>query len=256
MKILNPFKNIVRKVYQYTFLRRVEVGITFAKGSVSPQIYWKAVQAFLSKYFPSVGDAKMEADLIGSLRITSSNKQIDFSFTDGAIGVTILHDAYNSYNESLLPAINILTDYLTNVVRVESVTSVSLTKLNCWPIQIQDGTKDYRLVVKYIFNGDVAKGFAAIEDLPDNVKNQPFKLSRETELPLGKDARLKGRIAIEFKNPLNFNVFLKCTTLTPGMPTEEITSALSDLNDVQYGFYHDMVSSDIVELMEKGGRDE
>lgn len=243
MALINPFKHLEHKVYNRTFMRNASADIEYAEVSLSANA--GAISKFLQDNF-NTGLNSLNNNQFEAIKVSANERQLSYNFSKTHASVIIGARDYESFASSMQPCIGKLTQFL-NVVGTPKVTKVTLRKQNVWEISSENARNSYKAATWYIFADEKIREVAKVK-IPDGQDN--FKLSREATVGLG-----DGALVVDFQveqideRKLMFTLDLKA--FATNVDFTNILETSSILNNVIYAAFHDLVTADIIKLMEK-----
>ncbi len=240
MNIVNPYGELEHRVYARTFLRDIVVELKFEAGVRDNSI----LKRYLQEYFNvTVGD---RASSFSYVELTDPNKLLKFVFSEKNARVEVKGVSYKSFADTMLPFVQRLIAYVEQVCAVEHVKSLSVKKNNVWEIKAHDDIRSvYPKALIFTFKRQHISDLLSMK-LPEET---PFKVSKEAEMDLS-DGVLRLKLATEVKDEQQADFMLGLVAEAAVVPVKDVLEAATKLNDVIYAAFHDIVSIDIINLME------
>lgn len=224
-------------------MQQADTSVTFADISLSSKS--DALKKYFLENFKSEYQAQNDSEP-DSIKV--ANPYLTFVFTKSTASVSIKAEAYQSFAISMQPSVGKLISFL-NVVGISEVSDISLQKQNVWKMKSEDILSAYKNAIPYIFMDDHIREVAKF-NIPEGPK--PIKLSREANVDLG-DGILKIGFSAEITDDHHFQLVLDLKATARHIKTTDMLESSAILNDVIYGAFHDLVTPDIIKLMEKQG---
>ena len=243
MALNNPFNNHEHKVYNRTFLLNVSAGVSFADKPLSADA--QGLVSYLKDNFNVLFKPQDDKELT-TITVASKDNGLSFSFSTGAASVSIDAKSYKSFASTMLPDLGKIGTFLS-IRKVDELKTLSLTKRNQWKINTENALSVYKEAILYTFKEKNIHDITSIE-VPDGP--WPVKLSREASLGL-EDGSLKVIFSVEIVDNEHIVLTLDLVAEAKDVPARDLLQYASTLNDVIYGAFHDMVSDDVIALMEK-----
>lgn len=242
MAINNPYAPIEHKVYNRTFLHVASASVEYADTSFLP--YSQALTKYFDDNFRAAfNPAGAEPQ---SVKVSSKEGRLSFTFLHTGASLLVGAENYMSFASSMQPRIGALVAFL-DTVSIDRVKNLSLRKENVWDLKSDDVMTAYKSAIKYTFRNQEIREVAGLS-VPDGPK--PVRLSREGTVSLG-DGRLTVGFDAEILDDSHIRLILTLEARAFDVVTSEILQTSSVLNDIIYSAFNDMVSDDIIKLMEK-----
>ncbi len=243
MTIHNPFPIIEHKVYSRTFMREASASIEF------PEVSLPANVEKLAPYFKENFNVDINPEgstNFDTIKIsTEKTQQQRFSFDKSNAKVTFEAGNYHSFAATMQPNIGKLVSFISTL-GIEQASKITLRKKNVWDISSEDSMSAFKAAIPYIFKEkdiqDVAK-----YNIPETPR--PLRISNEANINLG-EGLLIIQFFVEISNDKNIRLVLDLEASAPNVKSVDILETSSALNDVIYGAFHELVTQDILNLME------
>ena len=240
MNIINPYRELEHKVYARTFLRDVVVELKFEEGVRDVGFLKK----YLQEYFNVTVDER--ASSFSYVELTDPLKKLKFVFSEKNAKVEVKGVFYKSFADTMLPFMQRLVVYAGQVCAVECVKSLLVRKNNVWEIKAHDNIRNaYPKALNFTFKRQHVADLLSMK-LPEET---PFKMSKEAEVDLSGGV-LGLKLSTEVKDKQQADLMLGLVAEAADVPLKDVLEAANKLNDVIYAAFHDIVSVDIINLME------
>lgn len=250
MKIINPYSQLEHRVYQRTFLQDVQVEFDFNLCQGVSHDKQRIIKDFFSQYFEvSIGQDVPSSSF--SIGLSDRNKLIQFRFTEEKTLVTVSPQAYESFTTTMLPFIDKQLAYMEKVCSVSCAKKMIIRKRNVWKVLLNEGAsvKDvYASALRYTFNERYVYDMVSIV-LSDEASS---KISKDANVNLG-DGTLKVILSAEIKDRQKIFFTLEFIAAAENVSLKDIPEVATSLNDVVYCAFRDVVSKDVINLMEQEG---
>lgn len=243
MALINPYNPIEHKVYNRTFMRSASATIEYA--DISFMSHFDGLARYFKDNFNAVFNPAKD-DELESIEINSNAEQLSYLFLKSISSVLVGAKDYKSFSASMQPRIGKLVAFLDAVGR-SSVKSITLKKENVWDLKSEDVMSAYKTAIFFTFQDENIREVAKL-NVPGETK--PIKMSREANVSLG-DGRLTVRFIVEIPDDGHIRFLLNLEAIATDVKTADILQAASVLNEVIYCAFHDLVTPDIINLMEK-----
>lgn len=251
MKIINPYKQLEHRVYKRTFLQDVQVEFDFdlCKDAFADR---QRIQNFFLQYF-HVTPGQDAPSSFSTIELCDADKLIRFRFTEEKTVVTVSPQAYESFVKTMIPFIDRQLAYMEKICSVSSARKMIVRKRNVWEVRANDNVsiKDiYSSALRYTFNEHHVGDMFSIM-LPNE---SSCKISKDADVDLG-DGTLKVILSAEIKDNQKADFVLEFIATADNVPVMEVLEVATGLNEVVYCAFHDIVSKDVINLMEQDGED-
>ncbi|WP_206225138.1 hypothetical protein [Parabacteroides sp. ZJ-118] len=244
VSIHNPYQNSEHKVYNRTFMRSASADVEYADISLSSQT--EALTTFFKDNF-GVDFNPHDNPELASIKLTAEGKPLSFDFHNTNSSVLVGAEDYKSFADTMQPNIGKLVSFL-QIMRISNVSSLSIKKNNQWDLSAEDIMNAYKSAIPYTFADENIREVAKL-NVPDD-SPKPIKLSREANVDLG-DGRLVVYFFVEIIDEHNLRLVLELKATAANVKTSDVLSVSSMLNDVIYGAFHDLITPDIIGLMDR-----
>lgn len=243
MKIINPFQDIEHKVYNRTFMREASADIEYVETSLSAKadVLVKYLKDNFNVDFNPQGGSE-----VGTIEVSAKQQHLLFTFSKTLASVRIGARDYRSFASTMQPGIGRLVSFL-NAIGVTEVVRVTLKKQNVWDLDSEDVFNAFKTAIPYTFSDEGIREVARL-----NISNspKPVKISREANAEIG-DGRLVVKFDAEILDERHIRFVLGLEAFANDVKVAEILESSSLLNDIIYAAFHDLVTPDIIKLMEK-----
>lgn len=244
MEIKNPYGTPAEhKVYNQNFLD--SVGLEIAYKRISFASATKPLRLFFKEKF----NVSFEPDgqkTLTTINIFSKNNIINFNFSTESVKIDINGAYYVSFQKTVLPLLPNLLKFL-EIVSVSKLERVTLTKKNKWKLEGENILEQRKEALAYTFKEDEILELAKVE-IPE--EKFPIKLSRTGSVGAGA-GRLTAEVVCQFPDRNEMGMSLNLIAECEKIKVEELTGALSLLNEIIYCAFHQMVSDNVISIMEK-----
>ena len=249
MNIVNPYNELEHKVYNRTFLRNIQVKFEFdlCEGILGNT---PIVRDFFNKYFNVVVNHDSSSSY-SCIELRDSEKQIKFVFTEEQAVVEVGAGFYKSFTETMFPLVVRLTAFMEQICSISCIKKLTITKQNVWQVKADTELKEiYASALRYTFKEHHVDDFVSIP-----FPNEPqFKMSKEANIDLD-GGMLKVIMATDIKNAQEADFMLDFIASADSVSVAEALDISTGLSNVIYCAFHDIVSKNVVDLMEqKGGK--
>lgn len=246
MKIINPYNEIEHRIYNRTFLRNVQVEFDFdgCNGKLQNN---KVLRDFINSYFNVTMDQNIPS--LTCVELCDSIRGIKFSFSEEQARVSIDAMSYKSFADTMIPLIAKMVAYMEQICAIPCIKRLTIQKNNVWEVNTHSSIKDiYTHALQHTFEKQHVTDLVSME-LP---KEDSFKISKEANLNLG-DGILKVAISTNVKDTHNADFVLDLVASVKNVNVVDILGISTKLNDIVYCAFHDIVSKDVIDLMEQKG---
>lgn len=246
MDIRNPYKPTEHIVFKRTFLQSTEVGVRFEPPIPMGRFVVLALP-FLNKTFNQEADAETAGNACRA-EVRSSDGQIRFTFTSDSAKVVIGHAAYKSFAPSAIPFVQVLIKFAKEVADARMINEAHIKKTNLWPIASKDSKKFLKGASLYVFKREHVNDIASMtfEDA-----GYPVSVTKDAVVACGDQATLKATLKAELDTPSSSKFILELDAKAISVGPDEIILALTQLNDIIFSSFMNVVSDNIIELMSK-----
>lgn len=237
-------KNLPHKKYPTTFLKNVAVSFSFP--AVDPL---KAQQENLYEAFCSYIKGSFGIDCIDGKfweeekTLINNDKSVIFGFDKENANVMMWCPKYVSFIDSVIPQVFKLRLFAKEVLKIESVNSITIMKTNCWNGKFtHPEEKSFDVVAKYI----LSKPY--LEQIDENQSEIKEKNWHDKERRLGLFSKLECKLNDESE----FTLDLRALAMQYGeCRLSDLDDVLLGLNNLLYDFYHWCVSDNVIKMMEE-----
>lgn len=246
MNIINPYKVLDHRVYSRTFLHSIQVGLDFdlCNGALSNS---QALKDFVYKFFQVTVNETPSS--LSCIELCDEKNQVKFIFTENMAKVTVGAKSYKSFADTMIPFVMKLSAYMEQICKVPTINRLTIKKNNLWEIKADnDIITIYPSALQYTFNKRLVDDMASIK----SSNNPPFKISKEVNTSLG-DGTLNVVISSIVKNKKEADFTLDFTAAANNVDAVKIVEISTKLNDIIYCSFHDIVSKNVIKLMEQDG---
>lgn len=246
MNIQNPYQGVEHKVFKRTFLQSVEVGVEFEPPMTSEDFSVRIVP-FVNDVFKQHIKASIEPTTERA-QLNSGNNQVQFDFTLNSAKVIIRQLSYKSFSSSALQFIQILIRFLKEVANTSTVDRVYIKKTNVWPIESKNSKQSLKGASVFIFKEEHIDDIANIKFVESDY---PVSVAKEAVVKCGESASLRAVIRVELSDSTHINFTLGLEAQALDVNIDDIVPDLSQLNDIVFCAFTDVVSDNIFDLMSK-----
>lgn len=250
MSIQNPYQGVEHKVFKRTFLQSTEVGVEFDPPMTSEDFSVRIVP-FVNNVFNQ--NIKEGLDTTTErAQLNSGNNQIRFDFTLNSAKVIIGQPAYKSFSSSALQFIQILIRFIKEVAQTSTASKVYIKKTNCLPIESKNSKQSFKGASFFIFKQEHIEDIA---NLKFEESDFPVSATKDAVVKCGDSASLRAVIRVELDDLNHTNFILGLEAQASDIELDEAISALSQLNEIVFCAFSDIVSNNIFDLMSKDAHD-
>lgn len=246
MNIQNPYQGVEHKVFKRTFLQSAEVGVEFNPPMTSEDFSVRIVP-FVNDVFKQ--DIKDGIDpTTERAQLNSGNNQVQFDFTLNSAKVIIGQPSYKSFSSSALQFIQILIRFIKEVAQTSTVSRVYIKKTNDWPIESKNSKQSFKGASFFIFKQEHIEDIA---NLKFEESDFPVSATKDAVVKCGDAASLRAVIRVELDDLSHANFILGLEAQASDIELDEAIAALSQLNEIIFSAFTDIVSDNIFDLMSK-----
>ncbi len=248
-----PFEHKGHKVYPNTFLENTSVSMFAPEGkSGYDEAFDQRFTTAMERDFQIRLDAQKFRES-GILSVEDDEHLVTYLFYPAKAQLRVGRKKYVSFNESVVPMLVPIKNFIFNVMEYKAVEKMLIRKLNVFPIK---GDSDSEIIenlesaYSFMFKDDLIKRVKAVE-IPETA---PWMLSfRRAEL-CDDETEMMIRIAVsKAKTEKIYNVTLDTSVKQREAGQIEegaVDRKLRDLNDKLYDAFLWSVNEEIVALME------
>ena len=244
-----PFTKIEHCIYKNTFLQNTLLNFHFdniLKDRKEDDIK-KDFRKFVEKRFGLNIDDSKEQSLSLGIRIVSSDQSTMLTFQSDRCLIRVGREQYKSFEQSILPLIDVVKDYITNVAKKQILESFSIRKINVWPIQTFKDVTLADILLKKIFSSELLSDDSFNAQLPENRGVTNWQKEKQFCID---DAILKLKYGFNCKDDRNILIILD-TVIETTTSSELDKINFTHYDEIMFDSYHWAVNSDIVNLMQK-----
>ena len=246
MNIINPYNELNHRVYNRTFLHNIQVGLDFdlCKGALSNS---QVLKDFVNEFFQVTVNETPSS--LSCIELCDEKNRVKFIFTEEMAKVTVGAKSYKSFADTMIPFVMKLSAYMEQICKIPTVNRLTIKKNNLWEIKADnDIITIYPSALRYTFNEKYVDDMASIK----SSDNPPFKISKEANTSLG-DGTLNAVISTIIKNHEEATSTLDFTAAADNVDAAKVVETSTKLNDIIYCSFHDIVSKNVINLMEQEG---
>lgn len=246
MNIQNPYQGVEHKVFKRTFLQSAEVGVEFDPPMTTEDFSVRIVP-FVNNVFKQ--NIKESIDpTTERAQLNSGNNQVRFDFTLNSAKVVIGQPSYKSFSSTALQFIQILIRFIKEVANTSTMNRVYIKKTNDWPIESKNSKQSLKGALFFIFKEEHIDDIANIKF---EESDYPVSAAKEAVVKCGDSASLRAVIRVELNDSTHTNSILGLEAQALDVDIEDVVPALSQLNDIVFCAFTDIVSDNIFDLMSK-----
>lgn len=246
MNIQNPYQGVEHKVFKRTFLQNTEVGVEF-EPSMTTEEFSMRIVPFVNNVFNQNIEAALDK-ATERAELNSSDNQVRFDFTLNSAKVIIGQSVYKSFSSSALQFIQTLIRFIKEVTNASAISRVYIKKTNDWPIESKNSKLSLKGASFFIFKKEHIDDIANIKF---EESDYPVSAAKEAVVKCGDSASLRAVIRVELDNPNHTNFILGLEAQASEVGIDDVLPALSQLNDIVFCAFTDIVSDNIFDLMSK-----
>lgn len=235
------------KVFKVNFLQTVSLDICFNNKGLISDNYEERLKDYLLGVFNLDLKSQPKNVNVSSFKLDAPSLQTYIAFEDESIHLLIGHKGYKSFDESLLPYINKLVLFLTNVAEQSDIEKIIYKKLNVWPVRLHDENGDRNSVLQTIIRPEHSKDMNV-----DISKGQ--KIFKEALSKIDDNGSLHLSLAYDrtnMKDELD-RIELEISSTLKSIQVPELSERLKVVDQYMFDVYLNIVSEEIIKLMEEG----
>lgn len=235
-------------VFKRSFLKEAEIHATFPE--IDAEQMNANVRDFLNFAF-KVDPTTLKESVEDGVEITTKNNDLRFKFERNLAEVSTSGKDYRSFKESILKFSRPLAEYARMVANTYQLSSVSVTKVNSWKLRADNPSQFIQEGLEFIFR----KGrLAEMPKIEFPVKNEGPKKVSIVSTPTIQDIEYKLKLVLEVcsaeDNYIEYNLITKAYS-NKEVDIRNFPRMSFDLNNFLYRVFIDMMSDNVLELMEK-----
>lgn len=235
-------------VFKRSFLKEAEIHATFPE--IDAEQMNANVRDFLNFAF-KVDPTTVKESVEDGVEITTKNNDLKFKFERNLAEVSTSGKDYRSFKESILKFSRPLAEYARMVANTYQLSSVSVTKVNSWKLRADNPSQFIQEGLEFIFR----KGrLAEMPKIEFPVKNEGPKKVSIVSTPTIQDIEYKLKLVLEVcsaeDNYIEYNLITKAYS-NKEVDIRNFPRMSFDLNNFLYRVFIDMMSDNVLELMEK-----
>lgn len=246
MNIQNPYQEVEHKVFKRTFLQSAEVGVEF-NSSITSEDFRAQIVPFVNNVFKQNIDTELDKS-IDCVQLNSGDNKVRFDFTLNSAKVTIKQSAYKSFSTSALQFVQILLKFIKDIPNAPTISRIYIKKTNGWPIESKNSKQSFKGASFFIFKQEHIEDIA---NLKFEESDFPVSATKEAVVKCGDSASLRAVIRVELDDLSHTNFILGLEAQASDIELDEVISALSQLNEIVFCAFSDIVSNNIFDLMSK-----
>lgn len=248
-----PFVHKEHRVYKNTTLHSVVVSFDFGKRGRDffDEAFYDKLDAYMMQNF----SLKVDHNLFDKgIRISNNKNGAVLMFFNGVLILSIDKSKYVSFEDSAMPQIHKLHEFVGQVLREQSLRGANIRKLNIWQLRdIKKGEEDKLIhdVMGHVFSDDLLSS-SARKPLTEDEKGvllDKFIWKEGTETVTVRLAFVKVK---GIDNAYNLVLDLDLGIAPKdGLPLASLPGTLRERNGVLFDAYHWCVRDEIIKQMEE-----
>jgi hypothetical protein len=248
MNILYPHNiDLEHKVYKRTFLQSVQVNYNFNLQE-DKLTNSEKTNSFFPEYFGI--DASGIPWPVSQIELTNQESGVKYVFGKNHIELSVGHNIYKSFLDTLIPFIIKMDAYINNVCEISQLDSISIAKSNVWNVCADQGIEDVlNAALQYTFKEGHLNDFTFTRG---TIGSFPYKKSKEENVNLG-DATLKIILSVEVSDKKSAKLRLDFIAKASNILVPNTIETTKLLNEAIYYAYHDFASDNVISLMKEEG---
>lgn len=254
-----PFPSIPYRQFNYTFLRNVRLSLTFTgrEKNEDKERQGEIFKDYLFRYFSLKIEDKDKLQNL-NIRILDENKDLIILFHKDRVDIIMGDSGYTTFTDSFIPVLFRMKSFLYDVVTIESITGIQLTKEDSWEMTLDENEEYSEEEAKsIIFSKEFLKTLEPDSSISDseNIKfyNTIFKdESRQHGYPETIKVNLVCRDNNEKeKDPLITYTQIGNIEDCNIKDFDKLILTIRELNKSLYDCFFWSVSSEIIKIMEE-----
>lgn len=235
-------------VFKRSFLKEAEIHATFPE--IDAEQMNANVREFLNFAF-KVDPTSVKESVEDGVEITTKNNDLRFKFERNLAEVSTSGKDYRSFKESILKFSRPLAEYARMVAKTDQLSSVSVTKVNSWKLRADNPSQFIQEGLEFIFRKGRIAEMPKIEFPVDD--GGPKKVSIVSN-PIIPNIEYKLKLVLEVcaaeDNYIEYNLITKACS-NKEVDIKSFPRMSFDLNNFLYWVFIDMMSDNVLELMEQ-----
>lgn len=248
---MNTTDTNTRSEHQYfkrTFLQQTEVIIKF-----TPALDGAIFKDLMIPYIKDVFNIDLSVNAekgANHAEIRSGTDQKQFVFDLDEARFIIGPKSYRTFAESAIPLIGMLLRFMSDVVKSDTVSELSIIKINIWPINSEDAYSNFTDMIRYTFNNECVSDMLTYK-FDENPK--PVRLSKTSDNTLDENTKLDAIISAEVISSDKVKLGLVLKAQKKDIKTINLLSDAIKLNDIIYRGFMETISDNIINFMTREG---
>ena len=253
-----PFEHKEHKVYKHTFLNETQVAMIFDEITdemLSDEGVAMKFETYFKRFFRS-DDKASDFKTREVISKVDKEKSLRFDITKNYIFLSVSHDKYVNFIESVMPFVVGMKAFVFGVLGYSNVKNLLVRKTNIFPFNIQDAEMTPHV------GAMVKRAMLSPELLTQNVTNSAEGIAgafgtvdaREMTINDRFSLLLRSGLATPKGNDKRYSLILdSAIQFSEAVPVEEggIDRRLVEMNDILFDAYHWSVNRKVIALMEK-----
>ncbi len=240
-------------VFKHSFLKEAKIVAAFPEISVE-QIN-SQMREFLNFAY-KIDPATVNESVDEGVEIRTKGNGLSFQFERTLAKASISGKDYHSFKNSLLKFSRPLPEYAKMVAGIEALTSVSVTKVNSWRLRTENPSKFIQEGLEFIFRKERMAEMPKIEFPSKEDGAKRVSIVSNPTIP-GVDHKLNLVLDVSRSEDNFIGYSLTTTASSDGeVDIKDFPRTALNLNKFLYWVFLDMVSDNVLELMDKEEQDD